>query len=165
MEQGVLSSLEGYNQLKGIYTIVMKLENERRCRVGSLGSFRFGKGVYLYTGSARGKGSASIEGRKRRHLGKRNRNFWHIDYLLSTGSWKIQAFIYSETAKDFECKVNKRIQESSHAAFPVKGFGSSDCSCLSHLVYLPQFGVDRAWAKAKNSYVGLRLRPRLCRFN
>jgi len=151
--------------LKGIYTIVMKLKNRRKCKVGALGSFRFEKGVYLYTGSARGKGSASIEGRKGRHLGKRNRSFWHIDYLLSTGSWKIQAFIYSETARDFECRVNKRIQESTHATFPVKGFGSSDCACPSHLVYLPQFVADRASAKAKNSYVELCLRPRLCRFN
>lgn len=153
---------EGINLLRGIYTIVMRLEKGTKCTIGALGLSHFGKGVYLYTGSAHGKGSASIEGRRKRHLGKRNRNFWHIDYLLSARSCKIRAFIYSETARDLECKVNRQIQDLSHATFPVRGFGSSDCTCPSHLLRLPEYPIDRALTKAENAYRELRLEPRLC---
>jgi len=143
----------------------MRLENDTKCRVGALGSFCLRRGVYLYTGSARGRGSASIEGRMERHLGKRNRNFWHIDYLLGVRGCKILAFIFSETAKDLECAANMRIQESSHATFPIKRFGSSDCTCPSHLLCVQLYEIDQALAKAKNAYNGLRLKPRLCRFD
>jgi len=152
---------EGRCRLKGIYTIVMRLKRDTRCKVGKLGSFRFAKGVYIYTGSARGKGSASIQGRMKRHLGRRSRSFWHIDYLLDASGCSIQAIIYSETAGDLECEVNRRIQEMTHATFPVRDFGSSDCACPGHLLYLPGYRTDRALTKAKNAYGALRLRPRL----
>jgi len=157
--------LERRCRLKGIYTIVMRLKSNVRCKVGSLGSVRFARGVYVYTGSAQGKGSVSIQGRIERHLGKRRRSFWHIDYLLAANSCNIQAFVYSETRKDLECEVNRRIQEMTHAALPVRGFGSSDCACLSHLLYLPGHRIDQALTKAENAYSELRLRPRLCRLD
>ena len=157
--------LERRCRLKGIYTIVMRLKNNVRCKVGGIGSVRFTRGVYIYTGSARGKGSVSIQGRIERHLGRRCRSFWHIDYLLDANSCSMQAFIYSETRRDLECEVNRRIQEMTHAAFPVLGFGSSDCACLSHLLYLPGYRIDQALTKAKNAYGGLRLKPRICRLD
>jgi len=148
--------------LRGIYTIVMRLEKDTKCTIGALGLSHFGKGVYLYTGSAHGKGNVSIEGRKERHLGKRNRNFWHIDYLLSARSCRIQAFIYSETARDLECKVNRRVQELSHATFPVRGFGSSDCICPAHLLHSTDYQIDQALTVVGNAYRLLGLKPRLC---
>jgi len=157
--------LERRCRLKGIYTIVMRLKNNVRCKVGSLGSIRFAEGVYIYTGSARGKGSVSIHGRIQRHLGGRSRSFWHIDYLLDAKGCNIRAFIHSQTSRDLECKVNRRIQEMTHAAFPVRGFGSSDCACLSHLLYLPGYRIDQALTKAKNAHSGLRLKPRFCRLD
>jgi len=156
---------EGHCRLKGIYTIAMRLKRDTRCKVGKLGSFRFAKGVYIYTGSARGKGSTSIQGRIKGHLGRRSRSFWHIDYLLNADGCDIQAIIYSETTRDLECEVNRLIQEMAYAAFPVRGFGSSDCGCLSHLLYLPGYQINQALTKAKNAYGGLRLRPRLCRLD
>ena len=157
--------LERRCRLKGIYTIVMRLKRKVRCKVGSLGSVRFARGAYIYTGSARGKGSVSIHGRIERHLGRRSRSFWHIDYLLAANGCNIRAFIYSQTSRDLECEVNRRIQEMAHAAFPVQGFGSSDCACLSHLLYLPGYRIDQALTKAKNAYCSLRLKPRICRLD
>ena len=167
MQSGMWNTglLERRCRLKGIYTIVMRLKNNVKCKVGSLGSVRFAGGVYVYTGSARGKGSVSIRGRIERHLGRRSRSFWHIDYLLATNGCNIQAFIYSETTRDLECEVNRRIQEMTHAAFAVRGFGSSDCACLSHLLYLPGHRIDQALTKAKNAHGGLRLKPRICRLD
>jgi len=167
MQSGIrnTSLLERRCRLKGIYTIVMRLKSNVRCKAGSLGPVRFAGGVYIYTGSARGKGSVSIHGRIERHLGKRRRSFWHIDYLLAANACNIQAFVYSETRRDLECEVNRRIQEMTYAAFPVRGFGSSDCACLSHLLYLPGYQIDQALTKAKNAYCSLRLKPRICRLD
>jgi len=151
--------------LKGIYTIVLRLKRDNRCKVAKLGSFRFAKGVHIYTGSARGKDSTSIQGRIRRHLGRRSRSFWHIDYLLNANGCDIQAIIYSETMRDLECEVNRRIQETTHATLPVRGFGSSDCACPGHLLCLPGYRIDRALTKVTDAYDELRLRPRLYLLN
>ena len=150
-------------QVKGIYTIILRLENRTKCKIGALGLYRFPRGIYLYTGSACGTGSTSIEGRMRRHEGKRRRNYWHIDYLLGTGSWAIIAFVYSTTEKSFECKANALIRESTQASFPVKGFGSSDCRCPSHLLYLERYDVKWTLSKVKRAYREVGLKPKLCR--
>ena len=149
-------------QVKGIYTIILRLENHAKRRIGALGLFRFPRGIYLYTGSACGTGSTSIEGRMRRHVGKRNRNFWHIDYLLGVCGWTIIAFVYSTTERSFECKANAHIREATQASFPVMGFGSSDCRCPSHLLYLERYDVTWALYKVKKAYREIGLKPRLC---
>jgi len=150
-------------QVKGIYTIILRLENHTKCKIGALGSYRFPRGIYLYTGSACGRGSASIEGRMRRHEGRRRRNFWHIDYLLGAGGWEILAFVYSNTERSFECKANGHIREVTQASFPVMGFGSSDCRCPSHLLYLEQYDVTWALYKVKRAYREIGLEPGLRR--
>jgi Uri superfamily endonuclease len=149
--------------MKGIYTIVMVLKRDVTLKVGKLGMLRFSRGVYAYSGSARGKGPTSIQGRMRRHMGRRHRKLWHIDYLLSADCCEIKAIIYSETMRDLECEANRRIRELACATFPVKGFGSSDCACISHLLYFPSHRTNQALAIVQNAHVKLHLRPRLCR--
>ena len=149
--------------MKGIYTIILRLENRTKCKIGALGSYSFRRGIYLYTGSACGRGSTSIEGRMRRHEGKRRRSFWHIDYLLRAGIWEILAFVYSTTDRSFECNANAQIRESTQASFPVMGFGSSDCRCPSHLLYLERRDVRRTLNKVKRAYREIGLKPRLSR--
>jgi len=149
-------------QVKGIYTIILRLENRAKRKIGALGSFRFPRGIYLYTGSACGTGSTSIEGRMSRHEGRRRHNFWHIDHLLGAKSWKILAFVYSTTERSFECKANAHIREATQASFPVMGFGSSDCRCPSHLLYLERYDVTWALYKVKKAYREIGLKPRLC---
>jgi Uri superfamily endonuclease len=141
--------------------LTISLGKNTRCRVGILGSFSLESGTYLYTGSARGSGSASIEGRIERHLGKRGRVFWHIDYPLSLRRCKVSACVYSVTVRYVECAVSRRIQELTDGVFPVYGFGSSDCNCRSHLIYLQSYNTARTLASVTNAYRTLHLKPKL----
>jgi Uri superfamily endonuclease len=146
--------------LKGIYSLIILLKKDVRCRIAALGLFRFSKGVYLYTGSARGQGSTSIERRIERHLGKHKRKFWHIDHLLGANGCGVFACIYAETVKDEECVVNSKIQELTCGDFPVNHFGSSDCNCCSHLVWLPKHDIAKAMGNITEAYRRVGLEPK-----
>jgi len=122
--------------VKGIYTLVVRLKRDARCRVGALGNNCFRKGLYVYTGSARGEASTSLERRIQRHWSRQKRRFWHIDYLLGLDDCSIIACVYSESDRDLECAVNRIIRNQVGGIFPVRGFGSSDCNCESHLMYV-----------------------------
>jgi len=118
---------------KGIYTIVLRLEADRDIEVGSLGSVRFERGYYAYTGSARGPGGLV---RVKRHLavmeGTNSVQRWHIDYLLPYST--LVEVVATKTDEDFECSIARKIGERLHF---VKGFGCTDCRCPSHLHFLP----------------------------
>jgi Uri superfamily endonuclease len=115
----------------GIYTLVLYLDQDRMVQVGLLGVIDFPAGFYSYTGSARGPGGLK---RVDRHLsilqGKRSTKRWHIDYLLPHTSF-CEVFI-TRTAQNLECQIAGSIEESLMA---VKGFGCTDCRCVSHLHY------------------------------
>ncbi|MCP8309838.1 MAG: DUF123 domain-containing protein [archaeon] len=99
-----------------------------------MGSLKFEKGWYAYTGSA--LGPAGLIGRIQRHVKKDKRCFWHIDYLLNSKYSSIKAIIYANTDKRYECNVIREIAIMNTK--PVKGFGVSDCKeeCKSHLYYM-----------------------------
>jgi len=120
--------------LKGIYTLIIQLKASVSIKIDALGPIRIPKGTYLYTGSARGSGASSIEGRISRHLRKTKRNLWHIDYLLNHELAQIIAVVYSETKRSMECKVNESICGGLRASFPAAHFGSSDCACQTHFL-------------------------------
>lgn len=110
----------------GVYMIVLKVD-DCTMTVGALGEMAFNKGWYIYAGSA----MRNLKSRVKRHLAKRKRKHWHIDYLAEV-SEKTKAFpIY--TLNDLECKMAEDL--SALADEEVKGFGCSDCSCDSHLFY------------------------------
>ncbi len=90
----------------------------------------FKKGDYIYIGSAKG----CLEVRLRRHLKKDKKSFWHIDYLLENKKTKIlQIWIIP---KSIECKTAYVFNEEHTCEIVKKGFGSSDCKCVSHLFYI-----------------------------
>lgn len=115
---------------KGIYSLIILLENDQYIEIGKLGNFFFKKGYYVYNGSALGG-----FGRVRHHLNKNKRKRWHIDYLLDRA--KIIRIITSEVNKNFEHDLSKGISNMKDAENPVARFGSSDCreGCTSHLMY------------------------------
>ncbi len=113
----------------GIYHLLIHLPQDRTIRVGKLGSFRFPAGCYVYTGSA----LSGLESRIARHLRRGKRFHWHIDYLLQHG--RIVDVITYRTTERLECQLNQRILSLPGCRIPAKGFGSSDCSCPSHLAY------------------------------
>ena len=67
-----------------------------------------------------------------RHLRRRKRLFWHIDYL-SVQADRITAFPI-RSARSLECSLARSLAAVADAAIP--RFGCSDCSCASHLLYL-----------------------------
>ncbi len=109
----------------GSYILIMRLARDRRLTVGSLGAVRFAKGFYLYAGSA----MANLTQRIARHRGRRKKLFWHIDYLREHADFC--AALPVRTSADIECDLALALKGIAHWTIP--GFGSSDCSCESHL--------------------------------
>jgi len=117
--------------VRGIYCLLIRCKRPRSIKIGKLGEVKFRVGRYLYIGSALN----GIEKRVSRYLKKDKKIFWHIDYLLASDYIHIEHIYCLETSKKFECLLSKEIQ---NFATPVKGFGCSDCDCMSHLFYVPE---------------------------
>ena len=112
--------------MKGTYALLMKLINNSKIRIGSLGLIHFPKGNYLYIGSALN----GIEGRVIRHLSDSKKIHWHIDYLLEKA--EVFKVYFLESRKKTECSIADKFFEKFD---PVPRFGSSDCNCTGHLFY------------------------------
>jgi len=118
--------------LKGVYVLIIQVSNDAVVQVGALGKLLFKAGLYAYAGSAQN----NLEKRVRRHLGKEKRKFWHIDYLLDYDAAKVIAVFHKQAAKTEECAIAKTIGERGE---PIRGFGASDCSCMSHLFRVREY--------------------------
>ncbi len=128
---------------QGSYVLISRLNADTPISVGRLGLFGFGPGFYCYSGSARGPGG--VEARIARHLRRRKKPHWHIDYLLQHAVvveiWK------APSLQSLECLSVQALLGLPGARLPVPGFGSSDCTCRTHLVSLasqPSFGAFSA---------------------
>lgn len=98
--------------------------------MGKLGEISFREGYYIYVGSARG----CLETRLRRHLRKDKKIYWHIDYLLENEKvWVSQIWAIP---KSIECEIANVFNKELSCEIVKKGFGSSDCNCLTHLFYI-----------------------------
>jgi sugar fermentation stimulation protein A len=114
----------------GVYLLVLKLEASFTLPIPRIGSPELMPGWYVYVGSAK----TNLHQRIARHLRKRKKLHWHIDYLLQQSS-SVKAFPI-RTAADLECRLARDVLKS--AAAQVDGFGCSDCSCDSHLFFFPE---------------------------
>ena len=129
---------------RGIYTLIIFLSKEACLQIGKLGTRRFPKGYYTYTGSALGAGASSLSRRVFRHLQKEKPKFWHIDFLLAYENASVTAVISAQTNKKLECEMNRYIKREGKTKVPVVGFGASDCreNCKSHLLYYLDITID-----------------------
>jgi Uri superfamily endonuclease len=119
----------------GAYQLILRLERPEIIVVGALGTYTFSPGTYIYTGRA----SRYLSKRIERHLQAEKRLRWHIDYLLKQA--QIEGIrVYPDKAEQ-ECSINNDTARSLRGIFPVPGFGSSDCRCISHLVLMPEAGT------------------------
>ncbi len=114
----------------GAYQLVMRATRRLKLSVGALGEQVFETGVYIYTGRA----SVRLNRRIERHLRSNKRARWHADYLVSRLEI-VEVRIFPFRAED-ECVINRTAAAGYGAEFPVRGFGSSDCRCLSHLAWI-----------------------------
>ncbi len=112
----------------GVYVLIVSLAEAQTIKVGQKRTILFAPGHYFYVGSALG----GLEARVRRHLAKKKRHRWHIDYLLDVG--KIIGVIAIPTTQKIECLIARSLSEGLGS---IAGFGSSDCKCRSHLFYYP----------------------------
>lgn len=111
--------------MKGQYVLLLFMGKGRRISIGKKGIFRFRRGFYAYVGSAMN----SVEKRVARHMRRRKKKHWHIDYLLEHAEVADVIMIPSGTREN-ECRIASRLMEFFE---PVEGFGSSDCRCRAHL--------------------------------
>lgn len=112
---------------KGAYVLFIRLRKRESVIVGRLGSLTFDRGTYLYIGSA----LHNLEKRIARHRSDTKRLHWHIDYLLQAAT--IVKVLIIETDTRIECLLNTTISQLYPVDVIVKGFGSSDCHCVTHL--------------------------------
>ncbi len=110
---------------RGGYLLIMRLPRDRRLTIGALGTRLFPRGYYLYVGSA----MANLSSRLARHRRLRKRYHWHVDYLRVAASEVMTLPIRSSTR--IECDLARALEPISSS--PCSGFGSSDCSCPTHL--------------------------------
>jgi Uri superfamily endonuclease len=116
----------------GVYQLLIEIPETRRFKIGNLGYLKFQSGLYIYTGSARGKSFPRL----RRHFTREKIHFWHIDYLLEHAH--ILAYHIEPFRQGLECRLNKSTKRLYTESKYIPAFGSSDCKCLSHLIYLPK---------------------------
>lgn len=112
--------------MKGSYILLIKLDKDKEIKVGKVGKIKFKIGHYFYVGSA----LHSLVGRINRHIRKRKKSHWHIDYLLKEA--KIIDVFYKESIQREECRIAKILSEKLRY---INDFGCSDCKCHSHLFY------------------------------
>ena len=148
--------------MRGTYTVVLACEKPMRVKFGKLGRVNVMIGYYLYTGSARGLGAVSLEGRLMRHNRSFKKKRWHVDYLTAQGGCKVKGTVYLVSNKHFECKLNRAVRKDLNTQPILRHLGASDCKCEAHLVRITEnlskvkllnrlkrtysrFGVARLW--------------------
>ena len=113
--------------------MIVYLPQATTLQVGRLGTFLFPAGRYVYTGSALN----GLETRLARHQRQNKTLHWHIDYLLRNA--RILGIGVFPTPRKMECALNQKALRRRGAQVVAKGFGSGDCRCPSHLVFLGHF--------------------------
>ncbi len=109
----------------GSYILILHSADDLLLPVGSLGEVPFRQGYYIYAGSAK----KNLMKRIQRHLKKRKKFFWHIDYLRDHADRCLALPVRSSTP--LEHNLAGALGKISDWSVP--GFGSSDCSCKTHL--------------------------------
>jgi Uri superfamily endonuclease len=139
--------------LTGTYTLLLHLPVDTTLTVGKLGIVDFPAGWYTYIGSAFGPGG--LVGRIRHHLQISEKPHWHIDYLRQEAI--LQEIWLSPDTERREQEWVDLMLEIPGATVLVEGFGASDSSQETHLLYfdlkpsLEDFavGVRRRFHEAK----------------
>lgn len=114
-----------------LYAIYLYVDKEQTIVIGKLGKFTFQKGTYVYVGSTK----RNIQARINRHCSLDKVMRWHFDYLRPAGTIT-KIITYGNDLG--ECELLEKLRKKENGSFPVKGFGSSDCKCYSHLFYISE---------------------------
>jgi len=110
----------------GVYILKIKLDHPTTLTYGKKHTSHLPKGYYYYVGSALN----NLEARINRHLSQEKKIHWHIDYLLKQAT--IEHIYYKITIEKEECHIAQKLAKKLEN---IPNFGSSDCTCKSHLYY------------------------------
>jgi sugar fermentation stimulation protein A len=111
----------------GSYLLTLRVDSPSVTNVGSLGSLELKSGYYIYVGS----GMNGLSSRIARHLRRRKKLKWHIDYIREKAD-SVRAFPIHGT-KSIEFELASKVAKFYQTCFP--GFGSSDSPLSSHLFF------------------------------
>ena len=117
----------------GTYIVVLKSDQGKTIQIGKLAQLEIKKGYYVYVGSAMGPGG--VAARLKHHSKISKRPHWHLDYLRAETEFYEAYALHSSERK--ECEWAALMLGNKEASEPMKGFGSSDCQCNTHLFYFP----------------------------
>ena len=115
----------------GTYLLLLACERFVRLPIGRLGVMTTRPGYYLYVGSAFGPGG--IRARIGHHAKTAAHPHWHLDYLRTQADL-VDAWCVFDLRREHEWA--RLLMKDRDSALALKGFGSSDCSCVTHLFYL-----------------------------
>jgi sugar fermentation stimulation protein A len=115
---------------RGSYLLILNLMRNQKIGIGKLGRVIFRKGFYIYVGSA----MANLSKRMERHRHLRKQHHWHIDDLRAVAEF--HSVLAIRSSDRLECEIAKAVDKI--AEWSVSGFGSTDCSCDTHL-----FGISK----------------------
>ena len=113
---------------RGTYLLVLYNDRSFTQEIGSLGERLFKKGYYIYVGSA----MKGLEARIRRHLGKKKKFHWHLDYLLPDRMKHVKTYRIRRQ-EPLEGAVARGLLGICDEHVP--GFGASDSDVVSHFFY------------------------------
>ena len=116
----------------GTYALVLRASMAQTIQIGRLGELAMQSGYYIYVGSAFGPGG--LAARVGRHLRSEKKLRWHIDYLRA--ACEVAEVWWTCDPVRRECEWASKLRELPGAVVPMAGFGSSDCECKSHLVWV-----------------------------
>ncbi len=122
----------------GTYILVLQVCENVLIQVKTL-QWTLNPGIYLYFGSAKGRGSSSLKNRIKRHFNSEKTVFWHIDYLTTHPSITLQCAYLNINIQSTECQNLKEMSKTTEMEI-LSRFGSSDCKqkCGGHLGYLTE---------------------------
>jgi Uri superfamily endonuclease len=121
---------------KGSYCVVFEVDSFSFVTKGRK-NFSLKGGTYVYVGSAFGAGG--LRKRILRHLKRKKSKHWHFDFVTTHSSFKPLEVWLLEGQK-VECELASLV---GGVAEPVNGFGSTDCSCPSHLFRVEDISLLR----------------------
>jgi Uri superfamily endonuclease len=113
----------------GTYALVLRCRRRARLRIGRLGVLQTLPGFYVYVGSALGPGG--VAARVRHHQRPAARPHWHIDYLRARADLVEVWHVHGTRCR--EHRWASIVSGLRDATVPLRGFGASDCNCVSHL--------------------------------
>ena len=114
----------------GTYALVLRSSSTRAIRIGRLGVLALRPGYYVYIGSAFGPGG--LRARIAHHARRTPLPHWHIDYLRRHTRIESVGYCCGERR---EHEFAAAIRALPGTAVPMRGFGSSDCGCETHLFW------------------------------